>query len=442
MRHLSAHRSSIKRNGRLRLRSATSLISMRNFVALAFLALVVSGSAIFAIWRQQPRPVLIPKSYAIPSSYFGMTLHNYNTTTPWPSIPFAALRTWDTAVNWADIQTDPNTYVWSNLDALINLAQKRGVDLVFTLGRTPRWASASPDTKTPYGPGQCAPPSDMRYWDEFLRAVLNHAGGKIKFWETWNEPQSPDSEFYCGDVPTMVELQRRAYEIIKALDPAAMVLTPAPVGGYGPSWMSRFLAAGGGKYADVMAFHGYLPPSAKPESILATIADFKTAFANRGQEQKPVWDTEAGWGQNPWLSDPDLQAAFLAKFYLLHWSAGVERLYWYAYDNKLWGTLWDTQNGLHPAGIAYREVNRWLQGATMTAPCALSRALWTCHLIREHGYRGAVLWSSEAFVDTSRVPLPDDYRQYRDLEGNLHVTIDKSIRVSNKPLLFETAPAF
>ena len=112
-----------------------------------------------------------------------------------------------------------------------------------------------------------------------------------------------------------------------------------------------------------------------------------------------------------WLSDPDLQAAFLAKFYLLHWSAGVERFYWYAYDNNKWGTLWDAENGLHKAGIAYREVHQWLQDATMTAPCALNHALWTCNLVRENGYRASGLVElrkrargSKPHLGTGRVP--------------------------------------
>ena len=311
---------------------------------------------------------------------------------------------------------------------MIDLAQKHGVDLLFTLGRTPRWASANPDAKSPYGPGQCAPPANIQYWDEFLRAVVTHAGGKIKFWETWNEPQSPDSVFYCGDVSTMVELQRRAYEIIKTIDPSAMVLTPSAVGGYGPPWMSRFLAGGGGKYADIMAFHGYLAPHAEAESIIPAITSFKTVFAEHGQEAKPVWDTEAGWGQNPWLPDPDLQAAFLAKFYLLHWSAGIERFYWYAYDNETWGTLWDAKNGLHKAGIAYREIHRWLQGATMTVPCASNQALWTCTLVRENGYRALILWSTaNASASADRFSVPDAFQQYRDLAGNLQRITDGSV---------------
>ena len=133
----------------------------------------------------------------------------------------------------------------------------------------------------------------------------------------------------------------------------------------------------------------------------------------------------------------------MAKFYLLHWSAGVERFYWYAYDNTLWGTLWDAKNGLHKAGVAYREVHRWLQGATMTAPCAQSNAVWTCILVRENGYRALVLWSSPgASAPVSPISVPDEFRQYRDLGGNLQTIPAGTVRISDEPILVETATAF
>jgi polysaccharide biosynthesis protein PslG len=408
-------------------------------LALSLLILLFSSSAFFAIAQLNlvaTRPVLAPAPEAIPESYFGMTLHNYNTT-PWPSIPFASLRTWDTAVTWANIQPAPNTFVWSKLDALINLAERHGVDLVFTLGRTPRWASANPDAKSPYGPGQCAPPANIQYWDEFLRAVATHVGSKIKFWETWNEPQSPDSIFYCGDVSTMVELQKRLYDIVKANVPGAMVLTPSAVGGYGPAWMSRFLAGGGGEYADIMAFHGYWP-SDDAETIISTISKFKAVFAERGQATKPAWDTEAGWGEDKSLPDPDLQASFLAKFYLLHWSAGIARFYWYAYDNGKWGTLWDSKNGLHQAGVAYREVHQWLVGATMTAPCTTKEGLWTCNLVRQNDHRAMVLWSAISPIQPNlMVNVPNDYRTLRDLQGRSYEITNHYVPISNSPVLVE-----
>src|SRR5258708_1759399 len=146
---------------------------MRSRIALALLALtvVLGGTAIFTVSQLKPfftPTMVIPMPEAIPRSYFGMTMHRYATTTPWPSIPFSSLRTWDTAVSWADIQKVPNAFIWSDLDALIDLAQKRGVDLLFTLGRTPRWASAIPDAKSPYCPGQCAAPANMQYCADFL----------------------------------------------------------------------------------------------------------------------------------------------------------------------------------------------------------------------------------------------------------------------------------
>ena len=91
-----------------------------------------------------------------------------------------------------------------------------------------------------------------------------------------------------------------------------------------------------------------------PRTIISTISKFKEVFAEHGQATKPAWDTEAGWGEDKWLPDPNLQASFLAKFYLLHWSAGVAQFYWYAYDNGKWGTLSDprmayTKRVLHTA---------------------------------------------------------------------------------------------
>jgi hypothetical protein len=343
-------------------------------------------------------------------------------------------------VNWSSIEQAPQTFNWYDLDAMIALAQKRGVDLLFTLGRTPRWASANPDARSPTGPGQCAPPAKIQYWEEFLRAVATHAAGKIKFWETWNEPQNP--EFYCGDISTMVELQRTAYSIIKSIDPHAMILTPSPVNQAGPRWMSRFLDGGGGNYADIASFHGYLDPNSEAESIIEIIAKFKAVFAAHRQDNKPIWDTEAGWGLNSQLPNQDHQAAFLAKFYLLHWSAGIERFYWYAYDNSEWGTLWDDRNGLRKAGQAYGQVYDWLRGATMTAPCALVQSVWKCAFAHENGSQSLVVWTSGKELDISvRTLSSNTFRGYRDLDGNSHKVIGGQVPISASPIVLEPETA-
>jgi hypothetical protein len=145
--------------------------------------------------------------------------------------------------------------VHKDLDAFIQLSQKRGAEVIYTFGRTPRWASSKPDAAGPYGPDQCAPPADLQYWDDYVTAIASHAGVRISYCELWNEPQ--DSEFYCGDMHTIVAMAQHAYRIIKSINPAAQELTPTCTASGGPAWLDSYLSEGGGNYADIMSFHGY-----------------------------------------------------------------------------------------------------------------------------------------------------------------------------------------
>ena len=107
--------------------------------------------------------------------------------------------------------------------------QALGKDMIYTLGRTPLWASSDPKAPGSYHPGDCAPPANMSDWDNYLTAIAAHAAGKIKYWEIWNEPNN--STGYCGAIPTLVTMTQHANAIIKAIDPSAIILSPACNGG-------------------------------------------------------------------------------------------------------------------------------------------------------------------------------------------------------------------
>ena len=70
--------------------------------------------------------------------------------------------------------------------------------------------------------------------------------------------------------------------------------------------------------------------------------------------QNPLWDTEGSWGdtKSGVITDPDFQAAFVAKDYLLHWSNVIPRFYWYAWDGETWGALCDRVKVTHATAIA------------------------------------------------------------------------------------------
>jgi hypothetical protein len=369
----------------------------------------------------------------IPASYFGLTL-NAPLATPWPPIAFGSLRTWDMNISWSDIAVERGRYDWSKFDAIVDLAASHGTELVYTFGRTPRWAARAPDAPGPYGPGQCSPPAHLSDWEDFVRAVVTRADGRIKFWEIWNEPQ--DHNFYCGDIPMMVTLQKAAYAIVKKKSTEFQVLTPSPTGGLGPSWMWRFLSSGGGDYADIIGFHGYWDADAL--SLPAVVSRFK-GVAQARHASKPLWDTEAGWGENPPNMDPASKAAFLAKYYLLHWSLGIRRLYWYSYDNELgWGTLWNQKSGLLPPGLAYQEVLSWMVDATMSQPCApdgTRNPIWTCGLARPGGYRALAMWAEGP---PRTYHIDGDFPHYRNLAGEHHVVRNGEVMLTSSPILLES----
>src|SRR5260370_32115355 len=122
-----------------------------------------------------------------------------------------------------------------------------------------------------------------------------------------------------------------------------------------------------------------------------------------GLSAKPLWDTENSWGyqNSDAITDPDQRAAFVSRNYLLHWSVGFARTYWYAWDNLNIGTMWNPTSGIAKAGIAYEQVYNWMNGATMTA-CSPNgstdfyHAIYTCDLTRSAGYHARAVWNTDA----------------------------------------------
>ena len=374
----------------------------------------------------------------IPQSLFGMTVLDFeNVSAP---LRYGTTRTWDSfpMLDWAEINSAPGVYDFQHLDAFLTMNQERNVEVIYTFGRTPVWASSQPETPSPYGPGQCAPPTNLQNWDNYVTAIAVHAGARIPYWELWNEPQ--DAEYYCGDMRTLVTMAQHAYRIIKSVNPAAQVITPSASAAGGPAWLDTYLSQGGGNYADIMSFHGYC--NSEAESINSVVSQYRNVISSHGQSNKPLWDTEADWAGDPddVLEGSANRAAFIAKYYLLQWSGGVSRFVWYAYDGGTWGGLSTTATGADPDVIAYDTVQQWMEGASMPSACAHDPGnTWTCSLSRAGGYQALVLWNSGK---TLSYQAPVQYSDFRDLTGNVHPLSGGRVQVGDSPVLIETGKAF
>jgi len=334
------------------------------------------------------------------------------------------------------------TYKWDYIDLWIDAAKSHGVsDILYTFGRVPQWASSLPDQTTCGSrAGDNAPPSDLnsdgngtdQVWRNFVTALVTHAAGRIRYWELWNEPSY--CGFWTGTNDQMVRMAKDAYQIIHSIDPNAVVLSPAPAGpvSYPPSiWMGPYLAAGGGNYADVISFHGPDPLSgpATAEDVVPVVRGLRKVMESYGVASKPLWDTEGNWGTSANISDPQQQAAFLARYYILHCSLGVQRLYWYGWNNDSFGTLWDRPHRLRPAGLAYEQVFKWMVGSRVTRPCTADRdATWICEL---NNGESRIMWRAGT-VHSTTAPYPS--QSVEDIRGNVQWA-SNALEVGPSPIM-------
>jgi len=253
-----------------------------------------------------------------------------------------------------------------------------------------------------------------------------------------------------------------------AIDPSAKIVSPSPVGGQ-PNLgaVGAFLTtyfgttvggAPGGAFADAIGFHGYVstPSGANlcpdAENVTTVIDDLSNAVNSAPLAQgKPWFDTEGSWGKanTENFEDEDRQAAFLARFYLLQLSLGVDRVYWYKWDSPMSDlALWNPSSGITEAGTAYGVISNWIVGNTLTSACAASLGnanVWTCGF-SNGAWKGLAVWDASqdcsngsCTTSTFNVP-PGGYSQYLDIAGDPATSISGgTVPIGAKPILLENS---
>ena len=348
-----------------------------------------------------------PPSGPIPAEFFGMHFHHLGSTTPWPEVPINQWRLWDAYVAWPNLEPVKGQWRFQTLDKYVALATEHHVGLLLPLGLSPGWASARPQEKSTYQPGAASEPRSIEDWRAYVGMVVRRYKGRIQAYEIWNEPNL--KQFWSGSVDQMISLTREASRIIRDVDPSAIIVSPSATQDRGVPWLAEFLLKGGGTFVDVIGFHLYVAPQ-PPEATLALVSSVRHTMAQMGNGEKPIWNTEAGWFL-PKPFPPGLAAAYVVREFIVNWIAGVQRLYWYAWDNHGWVSLETTQTDnrtLTTAGNAYAIAFRWLSGARVLS-CKSDSQRWICELDRD-GNRQWILWSA---AERSSYHLPPEWHVVR-----------------------------
>lgn len=203
---------------------------------------------------------------------------------------------------------------WAKYDSIVELTERYGVQIMARLGTPPAWSQ-------PEGlQGTFAPPADLQDFVNYAVAVATRYKGRISHYQIWNEPnlaaewggQPVDPERYT-------ELLCRTYRALKAIDPAAVIISGAmaptvDLSGMNLSpfiYLQRMYDAGAGACFDVLGAQGYGlfsgPSDRRLRNVTINFAYplwLRDILIANGDAGKPIWVGEMAW--NPVPNDPTL----------------------------------------------------------------------------------------------------------------------------------------
>jgi len=381
----------------------------------------------------------------VPRELFGMHMHTIGYDGAWPTVSFAGYRIHDTAgAFWRDVEPEQDQWNWQAMDRAVSLAESNDAEILYTLGQTPAWAAADPTSESAYGvPGSSSPPAALADWRDYVRKVVERYRGRIKYYEIWNEVDQ--AVFYSGELSFLVSMARDARQIIESLDPQAVVIAPSFVANeYGIRKLDEYLKLNGAEYADIINVHFYLDGIDPPEKIPALAAKVRRVMRQNGQAFKPLWNTESNFGYsrtNQFITGDDA-LGYVARAYLIQWHTGVQRHYWYAWENKNFVGIRfvDPVTGQPtPATIAYQTIQTWMIGKTLRRCQIDLNETWRC-LLTDSSNRSPdsdveIAWNPDGKIAW---PLPARAKAVRSLRGTREaVTGGQLIELGGMPVYIE-----
>ncbi len=235
---------------------------------------------------------------------------------------------------WRDLEATRGVIDYTALDAVVDSLRSHNLDILMTITTAPDWARSSHVEN--------GPPDDLALFAQFAGELAAHYAGRVQAYEIWNEPnlrREWNSAFFPISAEVYADLLASAYAAIKAVDPAAVVISAglAPTGfndGINAIddrvYLDALYAQGLTQFSDAVGAHPYgfaNPPDATccvaPEGVpshyghpsfyfLDTLADYHAIMLKYGDESKLIWVTRFGWGTSEDTSAPPHNSAYVS----------------------------------------------------------------------------------------------------------------------------------
>jgi len=390
-----------------------------------------------------------------PASYFGFSESDTNGG-GWPSESYGMQRFWDSPPDqWPSLNTASGVFNFASLDSDLALAYSRGtMEGMYTLARTPTWASSNPSDTTCSdttglggGNGECDPPSDLNsdgsganaIWKAWITAIATHVNSPgytathahIKYWEIWNEVDT--KLFWVGSIAQIARLTEDANCIITgrgvihesgngtatactatAIDPTAkIVMASAHAKGAALQYGQNELYCNNSPSGDAL-------PCPNPANAIATAVDIINFHMKPGNETgnncpapTPCTPESAmqwyisnihGILQPAELAKPlwDGEAQYSMTGFTNAYTdpdmaaSFMPRFYLLNWSLGINGMAWyyaDSSVEPAQAETAYQQTYNWLVNATLVTPCAAVGTVWSC-TISSSGTQSLIMWDT------------------------------------------------
>jgi hypothetical protein len=224
---------------------------------------------------------------------------------------------------------------WAKYDRIVDLAQQRGIEVIFRIDTSPDWARPGSDKIE-------TPPNRFEDYGDFVATVVNRYRGRVHYYQIWNEP---NWAFEWGDrvarPAEYVSLLRTAYVRAKAVDPSVVILSAslAPTiensdrATTDVSFLQQMYDDGASPFFDILSANAYGLRNGPDDFRFNRTDDvnfsrpvlLREIMVQNGDSTKPIWASEIGWDALPanWSQLPllfgsvsrELQAEYTVRAY-------------------------------------------------------------------------------------------------------------------------------
>jgi len=227
---------------------------------------------------------------------------------------------------WRDIEGQgKGKYDWSTSDRIVGQVEEFGLKLIVRVDHGPEWAGA--------------PPGSIDNFAAFLSAMATRYKGRIHAYQIWNEPNlAREWGAKAPNAGEYTQMLKKAYQVIKAADPNALVVTA----GMAPTtelsqravpdtrFIQAMYEAGAKPYFDMLGAHGAgykAPPEMDPGQVandanyynvgdvncpgpacriycFRHVEDLRQIMVDNGDANKKVVVLEFGWTRDERTNSP------------------------------------------------------------------------------------------------------------------------------------------